>query len=88
MTHFLAIEINQRYDAIRLWFVIMLAILVAWSPKSWSGCELWNHLFVTIFQSSTCIFEWLVTHSFSNSIFFHGNGFFFGSSFLDEGGLN
>jgi hypothetical protein len=32
---------------------------------------------VSLFQASTIIFEWLVAHDF-----------FFGSSFLDEGGLS
>jgi hypothetical protein len=31
--------------------------------------------------------EWLVAQFFYSYLFLHGNGFFYGSSFLDEGGF-
>jgi hypothetical protein len=40
--------------------LMMLGILVAWSPKSWSEYGWKNHLFVALFQASTSIFEWLL----------------------------
>jgi hypothetical protein len=53
-------------------FVMIFAILFVWSPKSWSRYGWWNHLFDSLFQASTIIFEWVIAHSFSSFLFLHG----------------
>jgi hypothetical protein len=76
MTHFLAIETNQRYYAIPFQFVMMLASLVTWSPNIWSGSRWKIHLLFSLFKASMRKFEWLTAHSFSSCILLHGNEFF------------
>jgi hypothetical protein len=74
MTHFISTKTNY---AIPLHCVMMLAILVSWSPKIWRKYVWKDSLFATLFQDSTSIFEWLFVH-----------GLFFGSFCLDESGLS
>jgi len=88
MTPFTIIETNQIYYDIPSWFMIILSILVNWSPKSWSGYGWWNHLFSSLFQAYTSRSMCLSATSFSNYLFLHGNGLFSSSSCLDEGGLS
>jgi len=74
MTPFLATE--TKYS-IPIQFVMMLAILVSWSPKSWSEYRWKNHLCSSLLQASTRMFEWLATHDL-----------FCGFSFLEKSGLS